>query len=143
VVGYPRAGIPHLAKVARDYAGIPGSSVPSERVFSRAGDLITKKRNRLAPESADSIICLRYWLGLPEITEDEITRFEGSQEEGQEHEFLVDHYLPEDDGPGNEDAGVLDITGLLEDIDEDMGTLVVEPEDITSSLNAGTGSQQR
>jgi hypothetical protein len=103
-------------------------------------------------------MCFRYWLGLPEVTEDEIKRFEGSQEEGQEHEFLVDHYLPEDDGPGNEDAGGLDITGLLEDIDEDaggldimglledidedMGTLVDELEDITSS-NAGTGSQQR
>jgi hypothetical protein len=87
-------------------------------------------------------MCLRYWLGLPEVTEDEIKSFEGSQEEGREHEYLVDHYLPEDDGPGNEDAGGLDITGLLEDIDEDMGTLVDELEDITSS-NAGTGSQQR
>jgi hypothetical protein len=91
----------YLAKVARDYAGIPGSSVPSARVFSRAGDLNTNKRNRLAPESADSIMCLRYWLGWPEVTEDEIKRFEGSQEESQEHEFLVDHYLSEDDGPGN------------------------------------------
>jgi hypothetical protein len=69
-------------------------------------------------------------------------------DEGIGDEFLVDHYLPEDDGPGNEDAGaledagLLDITGLLEDIDEDMGTLVDELEDITSS-NAGTGSQQR
>jgi hypothetical protein len=60
-------------------------------------------------------MCLRYWLGLPEVTEDEIKRFEGSQEEGQEHEFLVDHYLPEDDGParGDEDAD------LQEDIDVD------------------------
>jgi hypothetical protein len=73
----------------------PRTDCGSERVFARAGDLITKKRNRLAPESADSIMCLRYWLGLPEVTEDEIKRFEGAQEEGQEHEFLVDHYLPE------------------------------------------------
>jgi hypothetical protein len=79
---------PHLAKVARDYAGIPGSSVPSERVFSRAGDLITKKRNRLAPESADSIMSLRYWLGLLEITEDERKHFEESLEDGKAHEFL-------------------------------------------------------
>jgi hypothetical protein len=35
--------------------------------------------------------------------------------------FLADHSLSEDDGAGNEDAGGLDITGLLEDIDEDMG----------------------
>jgi hypothetical protein len=89
-----------------------------------------------------------YWLGLPEVTEDEIKRFEGSQEEGQEHEFLVDHYLPEDDGPargnedGNEDGS--EDAGFQEDIDEDMGTLVDELEDITSS-NAGTqaGSQQQ
>jgi hypothetical protein len=85
---------------------------------------------------------------------DEINRFEGSQEDGQGHEFLVDHYLPVDDGPGDEDAGVLedaalledagplDITGLLEDIDEDMGPLVDELEDLTSS-NAGAGNQQR
>jgi hypothetical protein len=59
----------------------------SERVFSRAGDLITKKRNRLSPEFADSVICLRYWLGLPEITEDEIKRFEGSQEEVRSTSF--------------------------------------------------------
>jgi hypothetical protein len=87
---------------------------------------------------------LRYWLGLPEVTEDEIKRFEGSQVESQEHEVLVDHYLPEDDGLGNEDAGGLDITGFLRDIDEYMGTLVDELEDITS-INAGTqaGSQQR
>jgi hypothetical protein len=72
-----------------------------------------------------------------------------AQEEGQEHEFLVDHYLPEDDhgfGPGNhcQDAGLLDDAGPVEDIDEDMGTLVDEHEEITSS-NAGTqaGSQQR
>jgi hypothetical protein len=96
---------PHLAKVARDYAGIPGSSVPSEHVFSRAGDLITKKRNRLAPETADSIMCLRNWLGLPEITQEERMHFEDALEDGMENEFLVDHYLPEDDD--DEDMGIL------------------------------------
>jgi hypothetical protein len=96
---------PHLARVALDYAGVPGSSVPSERVFSRAGDPITKKRNRLAPETAASIMCLRYWLGLPEASEDERKRFEDSREDGRAHESLVDHYLPEDDGPGDEDHG--------------------------------------
>jgi hypothetical protein len=93
-----------MAKVARDYPGIPGCSVASERVCSRAGVLITNKRNRLVPESADSSTCLRYWLGLPEVTEDERKRFEESLEEGKEHEFSLDHYLPEDDGLGNDDT---------------------------------------
>jgi hypothetical protein len=38
--------------------------------------MITRKRNRLAPEIADSIMYLIFWLGLPEITEDEKERFE-------------------------------------------------------------------
>jgi hypothetical protein len=59
--------------------------------------LISKKRNRLAPGTADTIMCLRYWLGLPEITEEEKKRFEQSQEDGKENKFLVEHYLPEDD----------------------------------------------
>jgi hypothetical protein len=113
--------------VARDYAAaaIPGSSVPryvhllgrralhsdyitllfvSERVFSKAGDLISKKRNRLAPGSADTIMCLRYWLGLPEITEEEKKRFEQSREDGKESEFLVEHYLPKDDGDDGDEG---------------------------------------
>jgi hypothetical protein len=113
---------PHLAKVARDYAGIPGSSAPSERVFSRAGDLITKKRNRLAPETADSIMCLRYWLGMPEVTQEERTRFENSLEDGTEAEFLVDHYLPADDNLGDGHMGILTEEDM--DLDEDMGILV-------------------
>jgi hypothetical protein len=48
--------------------GRPGSPLRltllfgSERVFSKAGDLISKKRNRLAPGTADTIMCLRYWI---------------------------------------------------------------------------------
>jgi hypothetical protein len=101
----------YLVKIARDYAGIPGSSVPSEWVFSRAGGLVTRKRNLLAPESAASIVCLRYWLGLPEVTEDEMKRLEESLKEGKEHEFLVEHYLPEDDGPGDAIEGSLEDEG--------------------------------
>jgi hypothetical protein len=117
---------PHLAKVARDYAGIPGSSAPSERVFSRAGDLITKKRNRLAPETADSIMCLRYWLGMPEVTQEERTRFKNSLEDGTEAEFLVDHYLPADDNLGDGHMGNLTEEDM--DLDEDMGVFVDEVE---------------
>jgi hypothetical protein len=117
---------PHLAKVARDYAGIPGSSAPSERVFSRAGDLITKKRNRLAPETADSIMCPRYCLGMPEVTQRERTRVDNSLEDGTEAELLVDHYLPEDDnlGQGDGNMGIPTEEELDLLVDEDMGVLV-------------------
>jgi hypothetical protein len=39
-------------------------------------------------------MCLRYCLGLPEITVDDKKRFEQFQDDGKENEFLVEHYLP-------------------------------------------------
>jgi hypothetical protein len=66
---------PHLARLARDYLAIPASSVPAERVFSRAGDLISKKRNRLSRETANMLMCLRYWLKLPEATPEEVAEY--------------------------------------------------------------------
>ena len=59
---------PHLWKMARDLLGTPATSTPSERMFSRAGDLYRKKRNRLSGESAQALLNLGAWWdgqGLP------------------------------------------------------------------------------
>jgi hypothetical protein len=58
--------------MAMDYHSIPATSVPSEQAFSSASDLITKKRNRMEPGSAEHHLCLRYWLGLKEVTDEEV-----------------------------------------------------------------------
>jgi hAT family C-terminal dimerisation region len=47
--------------MARDHLAIPATSAPSEVVFSNSGDIITKKRSRLAPDTVRHIICLRDW----------------------------------------------------------------------------------
>jgi hypothetical protein len=79
------AAVPRTFRKTSLILGRPGSPLRltllfgSERVFSKAGDLISKKRNRLAPGTADTIMCLRYWSGLPEITEEEKKRFEQSR----------------------------------------------------------------
>ena len=49
---------PAVAVVARRLLAIPATSVPSERLFSKAGDVMSKKRNRLAPSKADRIVFL-------------------------------------------------------------------------------------
>jgi hypothetical protein len=49
---------PSLSKFAFDILCIPATSVPSEQIFSKAGDLITKKRNRLSDDSVQSLLCL-------------------------------------------------------------------------------------
>lgn len=52
---------PTLSLMARDFLAIPATSAPSERVFSTCGLIITKKRNRMAPELLDALVCLQQW----------------------------------------------------------------------------------
>ncbi|XP_057197562.1 zinc finger BED domain-containing protein 4-like [Triplophysa rosa] len=50
---------PLLSPLAKAYLSIPATSVPSERVFSTAGDIVTAKRSQLLPEIADMLILLK------------------------------------------------------------------------------------
>jgi len=49
---------PNISALARRILCIPATSAPVERVFSTAGNTITKKRSRLACEKAGDIIFL-------------------------------------------------------------------------------------
>lgn len=49
---------PRLAKLARKNLSLVATSVPSERVFSAAGEVLSKKRNRLSNESVQKIVVL-------------------------------------------------------------------------------------
>ena len=49
---------PRLATLARRYLCVPGTSVPSERVFSAAGLTVNRLRTRLTPEHVDMLIFL-------------------------------------------------------------------------------------
>jgi hypothetical protein len=42
---------PIITQIARDYMAIPAISAPSERIFSLAGNLITKKRTKISSEN--------------------------------------------------------------------------------------------
>ena len=53
---------PILSKIAKDYLAIQATSVPSERAFSISGLTISKTRNRLDPETARAIICMKNWI---------------------------------------------------------------------------------
>lgn len=50
---------PRIANCARHYLAVPGTSVPNERVFSTAGDIVTASRSRLLAENVDKLIFLQ------------------------------------------------------------------------------------
>ena len=59
-----RHRFPIMASVARIYLASPPTSVPSERVFSTAGDIVSDHRSRLLPENAERLILLKFNLHL-------------------------------------------------------------------------------
>jgi hypothetical protein len=51
---------PHISKLALKYLAIPASTAPSERVFSVAKNIISRKRWRLTPERFNECIFLKH-----------------------------------------------------------------------------------
>ena len=47
---------PLLGQMAKKFLGVSASSVPCERLFSNAGNIITEKRSRLTPSNAEMMI---------------------------------------------------------------------------------------
>ncbi|XP_050543057.1 E3 SUMO-protein ligase ZBED1-like [Daktulosphaira vitifoliae] len=47
-----------LSEIALKYLCIPATSVPSERIFSKAGQIVSIRRNRLLPKNVDKLLFL-------------------------------------------------------------------------------------
>jgi len=50
---------PLLAQVAKEYLVVPATSVPCERVFSTAGDIVRAERSSLKPTKVDMLLFLK------------------------------------------------------------------------------------
>ncbi|EGP90281.1 uncharacterized protein MYCGRDRAFT_37333, partial [Zymoseptoria tritici IPO323] len=71
---------PILFQIARDYLAIIPTSAPAERVFSRVGDIVTKKRNRLRPDTIKKLIILKC-LGVVPDEESTINDFDYTEDD--------------------------------------------------------------
>ena len=47
---------PRLSKLAKSYLAVPATSTPSERVFSLAGNTVTRQRSSLHPDHVDKLV---------------------------------------------------------------------------------------
>ncbi len=50
---------PLLSSLSKAYLTIPATSVPSERVFSTAGDIVNAQRSQLLPQNVDMLFFLQ------------------------------------------------------------------------------------
>jgi hypothetical protein len=67
---------PIICQMARDHQAIPATSAPSERVFSIAGNLISKKRTSICSENVRYVLCLRSWGLLAEDDDEEVIQID-------------------------------------------------------------------
>lgn len=56
------SSFPILSNMAKDFLAMPATSVSCEQMFSKAGDIITKKRNNISPTIIEKIMCCDSWL---------------------------------------------------------------------------------
>lgn len=59
--------------MARDFLAIPATSVPSEQMFSIAGQILTKRRSALSESMMNALMCSKNWLGFQEVTKEDLT----------------------------------------------------------------------
>lgn len=70
---------PLLGKLARQLLAVPATSCPSERLFSAAGCIVTKRRAALTATHAEQIISLHEW-----------SRFKSTESSSKSADVLVD-----------------------------------------------------
>ena len=58
---------PRLSLLALKYLGIPATSVPSDRVFSKAGEIVSRRRASLKPSNVDCLVFLSKNLSVVQL----------------------------------------------------------------------------
>jgi hypothetical protein len=91
----------NLSKMAVDILSIPSTSYSPERLFSGAKISIIDRRNRLGICTIQALECLKLWIGIFELTGDDIEdedEFNRREKEMKDREKEADDSGDDDDG---------------------------------------------
>ena len=98
---------PRLSKVAALLLAVPASTVVVEQTFSQGGNVLSKKRSRLLPDSLEAQVCLGDWLKAEARKQKNITKVAGNgssddnEEEGEDDASTVASNQTESDPDNN------------------------------------------
>jgi len=64
ILYWKKYSVKELWRIAERYFCVPATSVPSERIFSKAGQIVSARRSSLKPSTVNSLIFLNQnaWL---------------------------------------------------------------------------------
>lgn len=89
-----RNTFPVIAQMARDFLAIPAMSASSERIFSKVGDMVTKKRNRLQPSTIKKLAILK---ARDLVVDEESTVYDVAEEAELESDKTVENEMQIED----------------------------------------------
>ncbi|KAM9930418.1 hypothetical protein OXX59_000515 [Metschnikowia pulcherrima] len=117
-----RNTFPVISQMARDFLAIPAMSASSERIFSKVGDLVTRKRNRLQPGTIKMLAILK---ARDLVVDEESTVCDVAEGAKSMSDNIIDKENEKQDEDGELEAITIEDSDTSEDDDEALVTVFI------------------
>ena len=117
-----RNTFPVISQMARDFLAIPAMSASSERIFSKVGDMVTRKRNRLQPGTIKMLAILK---ARDLVVDEESTVCDVAEGAKLTSDNIIDKENEKQDEDGELEAITIEDSDTSEDDDEALVTVFI------------------
>ncbi|KAM9923061.1 hypothetical protein OXX59_005418 [Metschnikowia pulcherrima] len=117
-----RNTFPVISQMARDFLAIPAMSASSERIFSKVGDMVTRKRNRLQPGTIKMLAILK---ARDLVVDEESTVCDVAEGAKSTSDNIIDKENEKQDEDGELEAITIEDSDTSEDDDEALVTVFI------------------